>query len=684
MLRRSINTSLLFITLLIINVQPIFSQDTTRTIAGQGFIHYSISNPAGPFFIQILEIDLTIPGNKLTTALAKDKLGDGFERTSALSSRKSISGNVVVGAVNGDFYGISAPNNPYGFLANSQIINSEYVFGRSHIRSSFGVIDDTKPVVQVIDFTGTATSASQITRSITGFNSQRGTDALILFNKYFGSTTLTNQYGTEVELQPVDSFVTNSNLRFVVLTKHDGVGSMPIQPGKYILSGHGVSKSFLDQSVFVDDTITLFIGTSPDLGNVTALIGGGPRLIIDGSKPPTFVGFEGFGSDFVNTRHPRTAAGYNEDSTKAFFVVVDGRQAGLSVGMSLNELADLMLSMGAYNAVNLDGGGSSTMVVHNQVVNSPSDPGGERSVANALFAVSEMEISTPVLPNLLQPENGAVNQRDTIVFIWNKSEYAAVYDLQVSTNPNFSTNIIISKSIIMDTTYTVSGFQGLQNYYWRVRAKNAVGTSGFTQGFSFQTGFPGVPVLIYPPHATTNVSTSPTLMWAKESVAESYRVQLALGSTIVPANTILDTVVVQDTTLEISGLEQNRLHYWRVSASNQFGSSNWSATIGFKTGFAVSVGEKPVIPAETYLEQNYPNPFNPATTIKFSLEEDDEVILKVYNALGSEIETLAEGGFSRGSHSVDWNAADFSSGIYFYTMITGSGKTFTRRMVLIK
>lgn len=682
---KTFQSFLLLILVILVNYQiSTLAQDTTITSVAPGFIHYSISDPAGPFYIQILKIDLTFPEVKLTTALAKDRLGDGFERTSALSTRKSTSGNVVVGAINGDFYGISEPTNPYGFLANSQIIDAEYVFGRSHIRSSFGVIDDNQPAVQVINFSGSVTAVNSSSKTITGFNSQRVTDALILYNKYFGPSTLTNIYGTEVELQAIDTLRTDSQLKFKVLNKVAGVGNMTIIPGRYILSGHGSSKTFLDSNINVDDTISIFIGSSPQLGNLTALIGGGPRLLIDGSKPATFVNFEGFSSDFVNTRHPRTAVGFNQDSTIAYFVVVDGRQASLSVGMSLDELANLMLSMGAYNAVNLDGGGSSTMVIHNQVVNSPSDPGGERSVANALFAVRKVDLSAPSVPILRFPDQGAVDQRDTIEFKWSGSESAAVYDLQIGTNPTFLTGIIFSKTVIADTSYKVSVFNGLTTYYWRVRARNAVGQSSYSEPFSFQTGFPTVPVLIYPPHATLNVSVSPTLIWAKESVAESYNVQIALGSTIVQENTIIDTIIIQDTTFSISGLNYSQIYYWRVRAMNEFGSSNWSPASGFKTETATSVDDKKLIPSETKLEQNYPNPFNPETTIKFSLEKDDEVIIKVYNMLGGEVSVLAEGQFNKGMHSVVWDASGFSSGIYFYSMMTGSGTVNTRRMILLK
>ena len=67
-------------------------------------------------------------------------------------------------------------------------------------------------------------------------------------------------------------------------------------------------------------------------------------------------------------------------------VVVDGRRAW-SVGMSLTELADQLLALGAFQAMNLDGGGSSTLWVRGTIVNYPSDPAGERPVGNALMIV---------------------------------------------------------------------------------------------------------------------------------------------------------------------------------------------------------------------------------------------------------------------------------------------------------
>ncbi len=92
------------------------------------------------------------------------------------------------------------------------------------------------------------------------------------------------------------------------------------------------------------------------------------------------------------TLEPRTAAGLDHKRNELLLVVVDGRQPGYSEGVTVNEMAQIMLSLGAYEAINLDGGGSSTLVVegpneHPKVLNSPINhglPGLQRPVANHL------------------------------------------------------------------------------------------------------------------------------------------------------------------------------------------------------------------------------------------------------------------------------------------------------------
>jgi hypothetical protein len=83
------------------------------------------------------------------------------------------------------------------------------------------------------------------------------------------------------------------------------------------------------------------------------------------------------------------------------------------------------------------------------------------------------------------------------------------------------------------------------------------------------------------------------------------------------------------------------------------------------------------------LEQNYPNPFNPSTMINFSIQDAGMVTLKVYNLLGEEVATLVNGELATGSYKVDFNAANLSTGIYFYS-IRANNFTATKKMMLIK
>jgi hypothetical protein len=87
-------------------------------------------------------------------------------------------------------------------------------------------------------------------------------------------------------------------------------------------------------------------------------------------------------------RNPRTAVGIGRDGKRLLLAVIDGRQKGYSDGMSLRETANLMLALGARDALNLDGGGSSTLVVAQHIANRPSDAQGERAVGDALAIVN--------------------------------------------------------------------------------------------------------------------------------------------------------------------------------------------------------------------------------------------------------------------------------------------------------
>jgi hypothetical protein len=361
--------------------------DSTRTIVGPGTYFHHVFKPVGPFNITILEVDLTNPYIRVETELAKNILGTGFERTTSMAQRNEVPGRTILGAINGDYFGISQPSIPYSFLGNSMIKN-HYVVQASpnNQRSSFAMLPMNKPAIQILSFTGSLRAKNNSVFNINSVNREMANNNLIVYNRFLGATSRTDTTAYEIRVNPIDPYAVNSPMRCVV-NLVSGAGNMPIGNENLVLSGTGTAATFLANNFSVGDTVTVTLGSAVNIGNIANLMGGGPRLIVDGNIPENFDGFEGFGGTHVTARHPRTAIGFNQDSTKLYMLVVDGRQALLSVGMNAMELATYMKSIGCYNAFNLDGGGSSTMVVRHQIKNSPSD-GSERSVGNALLLIS--------------------------------------------------------------------------------------------------------------------------------------------------------------------------------------------------------------------------------------------------------------------------------------------------------
>ena len=108
---------------------------------------------------------------------------------------------------------------------------------------------------------------------------------------------------------------------------------------------------------------------------------------------------------------------------------------------------------------------------------------------------------------------------------------------------------------------------------------------------------------------------------------------------------------------------------------------------GDTLGTITAVNEKytETLPYRIELYQNYPNPFNPSTTIEYDLVSSGKVTLKIYNILGKEVRTLAEGNQQKGKHKIIFNARNLPSGVYFYQLITGNYKLpIIRKMIYMK
>ena len=97
----------------------------------------------------------------------------------------------------------------------------------------------------------------------------------------------------------------------------------------------------------------------------------------------------------------------------------------------------------------------------------------------------------------------------------------------------------------------------------------------------------------------------------------------------------------------------------------------------------VTVEDEEAFSRSFNLYPNYPNPFNPSTTISFTLSKSSHISLLIYDIHGREVESLIEGIQPAGSHSIEWNASNLASGVYFYRLTAGEFIQ-TRKMILIK
>lgn len=157
-------------------------------------------------------------------------------------------------------------------------------------------------------------------------------------------------------------------------------GMVKVAPNACYLTARGTSVKQLLKLKQKTKVKIVMETTGMDWKQIDSAVGGGPMLVSKGAKTTAWQA-EGFKEGLANNRHPRSAVG----TTKAgdvWFVVVDGRQS-MSAGATLNELGDILLKLGCTDGMNLDGGGSSEMVLLGQTLNRPSD-GTHREIANGI------------------------------------------------------------------------------------------------------------------------------------------------------------------------------------------------------------------------------------------------------------------------------------------------------------
>ena len=412
-----------------------------------GVYEIAVEDSAGPFSIRIIEWDRRL-APELKLIPAKGILGHHerlavHEATSVMARRYTSPEVETIAAINADFF------NRRGEPTNRMMSQGHWILSHPE-RPARSVVsispDGSLWTGQVSLATRLCSGESSDCRALV-WNRAPSKGQASLLNAWFSDTLRANPQlrvyriaaadtiyradsRTEVskkttktsqrsKRKKASSRATSSTLPSTSITRSDlGYGTtasaeVPLNPGAL----HQTVQLKLEALPFTEPILTTIpanqhylvihdsLGTSPvDLPRSihstwigspfwpVHVIGGGPQLLHRGhAVVDSMAVVEEVLPSFLITRHPRTAIGWNADQSKVWMVVVDGRQAH-SVGMGLYELTNLFVRLGAYEAVNLDGGGSSTLVLDQTILNRPSDPTGERKVGNALMFIQHKTI----------------------------------------------------------------------------------------------------------------------------------------------------------------------------------------------------------------------------------------------------------------------------------------------------
>jgi exopolysaccharide biosynthesis protein len=332
----------------------------SRTVA-PGITYFDITkNKAeGPLHINILKVDLGNRKISIGTSLANGMIG-GLETTSSIAYRSG-----AIAAVNGSFFEARKKLHlPIGLM----IMDGEVINRSTMNRATFGITKDKEIVFGIPSSKGYAVNLeNKKSVQIWGINRPRKTNEAVIFTDEYGSATGTDSNGKEIV---VDS---GGKVRGIT----DGNSSIP-RDG-YVISLQGWSAGLVAKTK-VGDRMNLKYGLEGKWRDVVDAISGGPFLIRDGRIVSEEIRAEKFQRDML-APSSRTAIGVTADN-KLMLVVVDKR-APVSVGVTYDELAEIMKEYGAVDAMGLDGGHASTMCLEGRVVNYPMW-GIEAAVSNAV------------------------------------------------------------------------------------------------------------------------------------------------------------------------------------------------------------------------------------------------------------------------------------------------------------
>lgn len=371
--------------------------------------HLELINPSGSKLqVFYLTVDKTTPGVSMRSVCATDKVA-GNETVRKMATRKSGDNVLYFAGTNGDFYSTSGTatngSSVVGSPTTSCTVDGE-IFKSSN--SNYQFVVDTEGVARIGRlnyYTGTATIGEKVTL-FKGVNVGAPNNGITIYTpRYWGSANQEEYAGSCAEvtakLVEGDSFSAGGKFRLEVTSDPTTTGDATIPSDGFVIFGRGTSKTGCNTGA-VDFVSALKTGDIVEFDNIIlwgptkdeqteriypyTIVSGNPKNVGEGVTLDT----EGERGD-ASSLHPRTGIGVSQSGDSIIMMVVDGRNGQNSIGVRTSQLADIMRWAKAYEAVNLDGGGSSTLYTSAFGVRNRCSDGTERSVGNAIFAVLEAE-----------------------------------------------------------------------------------------------------------------------------------------------------------------------------------------------------------------------------------------------------------------------------------------------------
>ena len=356
----------------------------------------------GPVVINVISAPKPTGLYALKPILSNDAI---LGRERVTSMQKRVSAQATVAGVNGDLFSFK-DGHPTGGLIRGGILDSAPV----DFRSTVGIDTDGVLHVDRVRLAGTWQGSGQ--RRILGINEVPRPNRTTLYTRAWGARTPAENGGAQAIIEPFPATKPNTPLTGVV-TQYVSGGNQPIPADGAVLVARGSQAGFLSAEAPIGANVTVLLTLTPPWTNVPEAVGGGPIIVRDGK--PVFRSLEGFTTDQLAYRHPRTGIGQTADG-HILLVAVDGRQPGYSTGLTNFELALTMMRLGCVTASALDAGGSTTMAFDGKLLNRPSDPGGERAVAEAL-TLFYYGVYAPALPaRVLSPNADGVDDTQTFSY----------------------------------------------------------------------------------------------------------------------------------------------------------------------------------------------------------------------------------------------------------------------------